>query len=254
MHTKLRIRGNALISGNVGLLILVLATASVVVLSSNLSVLIYEIIIKVRAEEIFGDKISFINLAVSSLLSFFTYSIYSQIKLGIHRFFLRRAQKKGGTAGDIFYYFHPLRAVGAISFSLKMLLLKSALLIVSFVPFTVLSVLLSVLLKNDVSALVAACLLVGDLAFLVCGAVFYGNIKSSFFLAKYCFIDGRYISFSHLLASSQQDMKNERKNLLRLKRSFSGWFLLCLTIIPIGYVWSYYNQTMALAGAVFMKN
>ena len=60
MHTKLRIRGNALISGNVGLLILVLATASVVVLSSNLSVLIYEIIIKVRAEEIFGDKISFI--------------------------------------------------------------------------------------------------------------------------------------------------------------------------------------------------
>lgn len=254
MSRKLRIRGSILISGNVILLTLILATALLLMLSSNLTVLIYEMALRHKAQEYFGEYFLFFNFAVSVAFLMFCFSVYSQIKLGTDRFFLRRAQKKGGTAGDIFYYFHPLRAVGAISFMLKFTLMKTALILLSLSPFTLSSVMLYLLLKKDVSALVAGCLFIGSLAFLFSGIVFYKNITLSFFLAKYYFIEGKFISFSHLVASSQEDMKDRTKALRRLKLGFFGWFLLCLTVFPIGYVWSYYNQTMAVAGANFMKN
>lgn len=254
MSRKIRIKGSILISGNVLLLSLTLATAVVLILSANLSVLLYELAVREKAQVFFGEYGSLINLAVSFAFLLFCFGVYSQIKLGTDRFFLRRAQKKGGTAGDIFYYFHPLRAVGAVAFCLKMFFVKILLLLFSLIPFALSSVILYLLLKSNVSALVAASLFGGCVAFLLSGTVFYKNITLSLFLAKYYFIDGRFISFSHLIGSSQEDMKNRTKTLRRLKLSFFGWFALCLFIFPIGYVWSYYNQTMALAGVSFMKN
>ncbi|MBQ8504047.1 MAG: hypothetical protein IJ491_07210 [Clostridia bacterium] len=254
MTSKLRLRGSMLISGNIGLLTLTMITAVVIIFSANLSVLLYEMALRNGAWQFFGEYGDIINLAVASAILLFSFSVYSQIKLGTDRFFLRRAQKKGGTAGDIFYYFHPLRAVGAIAFCLKMLFLKTFLLLISLVPCILSFAVLYLLLKSNVSALVAVCLFAGCVTFLLSGIVFYKNITLSFFLAKYYFIDGSFISFSHLIGSSQQDMKSRNKSLRRLKMSFFGWFALCFLIFPIGYVWSYYNQTMALAGATFMKN
>lgn len=254
MPSKLRIKGRILILGNVTLLTLALATAVLIILSANFSVLIYEMALAEKVRSDFGEYEKLINLGASLLFLLFSFSVYSRIKLGTDRFFLRRAQKKGASAKDIFYYFHPLRAVGAVSFSLKMLFLKAFFLLISLFPFSLSSVMLYLMLKNNVSALVAFSLLCGCMAFLFSGIVFYKNLISSFFLAKYYFIEGKFISFSHLISSSQEDMKKQRKTLRRLKSGFIGWFLLCLLIVPIGYVWSYYNQTMAIAGESFMKD
>ncbi len=254
MPSKLRIKGRILILGNVTLLTLTLATTVLLILCANFSVLIYEMVVAQKLSVYFAEYEKLVNFLVALLFLFFTFSVYSRIKLGTDRFFLRRAQKKGASAKDIFYYFHPMRTVGAVTFSLKMLLLKAFFLFLSLFPFTLSAVMLYILLKNDVSALVALSLLCGCVAFLICGIVFYKKMTSSFFLAKYYFIEGKFISFSHLISSSQEDMKKQRKILLRLRSGFIGWFLLCLLIVPIGYVWSYYNQTMAIAGESFMTD
>lgn len=254
MHRRLKIKGSILLSGNVAIMILTLATAVVLILSSNLFVLIYEIGMKSRVSELYGSRGIYIDFAVSLVLLFFCYSIYRRIKLGTDRFFLRRAQKKGGSAKDIFYYFHPLRAADAMIFSLKLLCLRSALLTVALLPFTLSFALLFYLVKNNVSLIVAVGLSVGCIAFFISGTVFYKNISRSFFLAEYYYIDGRFVSFRNLISGSQVDMKKQMKTLRRIKNSFGGWFLLCLLIVPIGYVWGYYKQTLAVAAATFMKN
>lgn len=254
MPSKLRIKGRILILGNVTLLTLTLVTAVLIILSANFSVLIYEMAVAEKIRINLGEYEKLINFAVSLFVLLFTFSVYSRIKLGTDRFFLRRALKKGASAKDIFYYFHPLRTVGAVSFSLKILFLKLFFLFISLSPFVLSAVTLWYMLKNNVSVLVAVSLLCGCFAFLFSGIIFYKNIMLSFFLAKYYFIEGKFVSFSHLISSSQEDMKNQRKMLRRLKRGFIGWFLLCILIIPIGYVWSYYNQTLAIAGATFMEN
>ncbi len=254
MHKKLKIKGAILLSGNVGIMILTLAAAVVLILSSNLFVIIYEIGMKSRLSELFPGRGVYADFAVSLVILFFCYGIYRRIKLGADRFFLRRAQKKGGSAKDIFYYFHPLRGADALIFSLKLLLLRSAMFTVAFLPFALSCTLLLTLAKSNVSLLVAAGLLLGCTAFFVSGAVFYKNMSRSFFLAEYYYIDGRFVSFKNLIGGSQEDMKKQIKTLRRLKNSFSGWFLLCVLILPIGYVWSYYKQTLAVAAAAFMEN
>lgn len=254
MHKKLKIKGAILLSGNVTVMILTLATAVVLILSANFSVLLYDIGMKNRFVEPFGERGVYIDFAVSLIMLFFCYSIYRRIKLGADRFFLRRAQKKGGSARDIFYYFHPLRAVDATLFSLKLLFLRSALLTVALLPFVLSCALLFNLVKNNVSLIVALGLSVGCIAFLISGTVFYKNMSRSLFLCEYYYIDGNFVSFKNLIGGSQEDMKKQIKTLRRIKNSFSGWFLLCLLIVPIGYVWSYYKQTLALAAASFMEN
>lgn len=254
MHKKLKIKGAILLSGNVSIMVLTLATATVLILSANFSVILYEIGMKTRFVELFGEREAYVNFTVSIVLLFFCYSIYRRIKLGADRFFLRRAQKKGGSAKDIFYYFHPLRAADALIFSLKLFCLRSALFVVALLPFVLSCVLLFNLVKSNVSLIVAVGLASGCIAFFVSGAVFYKNISRSLFLAEYYYIDGRFVSFKNLIGGSQEDMKKQIKTLRRLKNSFGGWFLLCLFILPIGYVWSYYKQTLALAAVSFMEN
>ncbi len=254
MHKKLKIKGSILLSGNVAIMILTLATAVVLILSSNLFVLIYEIGMKSRVSELYGSRGVYIEFAVSFMLLFFCYSIYRRIKLGTDRFFLRRAQKKGGSARDIFYYFHPLRAADAMIFSLKLLFLRSALFTVALLPFALSCALLFTLIQSNVSLIVAVGLSSGCIAFFISGTVFYKNMSRSLFLSEYYYIDGKFVSFKNLISGSQEDMKKQIKTLRRLKYSFSGWFFLCLFILPIGYVWSYYKQTLAIAAATFMEN
>ncbi len=254
MTSKLRMKGSMLVSGNAGFLTLTLATATVIVLCANLSVVLYEVTLRQQVHKLFGEYENAVNLILSVFIILFCLSVYSSAKLGTDRFLLRRAQKKGGTAGDIFYYFHPLRAVGAFFFTSKMLFVKLLVTALSFFPFLLCCVLIYNLMKNNVSLLVAYFMAGGCLAFLISGIVFYKEITLSFFLAPYYFIEGRYVSFSHLIASSQKDMQSRKKVLRRLKISFSGWLFLCIFVLPVGYVWSYYKQTMALAAEAFMKN
>ncbi len=253
MTSKLRIKGRILLVSNVGLMSLVLATALMLTVCINFSVLIYELFLREALEHRFSLYMPVTDMIVSLLLLMLSFSVYWQIRLGADRFFLRRSQKKGAAAGDIFYYFHPLRAFGAFSFCVRLGIIKLACFLVSFMPFGFCIGFLIFVSERGVSALVAAVLACGGVAFFFSGAVFYRSITSSLFLARYHFISGDCLSFKHLISSSQENMKNNRKTLLRLKRSFLGWFLLCLLLFPIGYVWSYYNQTLAVAAAEFIE-
>lgn len=241
-------------SGNVSITVLTLATAVVLILSANFSVILYELGMKNKLAVLLSGREAYIDFTVSLMLLFFCYGIYRRIKLGADRFFLRRAQKKGGSVKDIFYYFHPLRAADALIFSLKLFFLKSALFAVALLPFALSCALLFILIKSNVSLIVAVGLISGCIAFFASGSVFYKNISRSLFLAEYYYIDGRFVSFKNLIGGSQDDMKKQIKTLRRLKNSFCGWFVLCILILPIGYVWSYYKQTLALAAVSFMEN
>ncbi len=253
MPSKHRIKGRILIDGYVFLMSLILATVIVITALSNLCVFAYEMAV-IRGGFSFGENSKYVNLAVSVVFLLFTFMLYSQIKLGTDRFFLRRAQKKGSTAADIFYYFHPIRAVGAFGFSVKMLFLKLSLLLFMLIPFALCVITLLSLLQKNVSALVALTLFVGSLVYLASALIYYRKLTCSLFLAKYYYIQGEYICFAHLTASSQSAMKNKTKELAKIRRSFYGWFILCILLFPVGYVWSYYNQTMAVAGDSFMNN
>lgn len=245
MTSRLRIKGRILLVGNTGLMHLVLATGIMLVLCVNFSVLSYELFLKK------GNN-TLLDFSVSLFLLVFSTSVYWIMHLGTDRFFLRRSQQMGESAADLFCYFHPVRAAGALIFGAGLLAIRLFYLTVSFIPFGATFYFLIFTAQRGVSILVAASLAVGSVLLFISGAVFYKSISAALFLSKYHYICGDCISFRQIITASYSEMKNRKKLILRLKRSFRGWFLLSLLIFPIGYVWSYYNQTLAVAASEFM--
>ena len=139
-----------------------------------------------------------------------------------------------------------------MSFCIKLRLLKAVWLAVALFPFAVCLILLLYAAGGGVSYLVALVLSFGTVAFLLSGIVFYRCVSASFFLAKYHFISGDCLTFRQMISASQESMKKRKRMLLRLRLSFAGWFLLCAFVAPLGYVWGYYNQTLAVAAGEFI--
>lgn len=247
MAAKLRIKGRILLVGNEGLMHLVLATGVMLILCINFSVLTYELFIKK------GDN-TLVDFTVSLFLFLFSRGICWLIHLGVDRFFLRRSQQAGERAADLFRYLNPVRAAGALAFGAVLSSLKLFYLLLSFLPFGAMLYILYYSAVRGVSVLVAASLAAGCVLLFISGAIFYTSISASLFTAKYHYICGDCISFRQIFSSSVQEMKHRKSLLIKLKLSFRGWFLLSLLVFPIGYVWSYYNQTLAVAAAEFMSH
>ena len=196
---------------------------------------------------------SAIVLTLSVCIIAFLFAVISALDMGIDRFFLRKAQKKGASTKDFFFYFKPKEVLGMLSFSLRLFLIKFIMGTVCFLPAVLCGALVSSMISSSASLNVSVVLLIAFLCFILNGMYFYSRFSGTLFLAKYYYIKGEYLNFRQLVSSSQYTMKKELKNLRRLKLSFSGWFLLCLFILPSLYVFSYYRQSSAVIAAEFMK-
>ncbi|MBR5827280.1 MAG: hypothetical protein IKY78_09385 [Clostridia bacterium] len=253
MVTRLRLKGRILLADNVILISLLMSTTAMLLLCINFLVPVYELFMRSRVEAALSSYTPLADIAVGLLLFAISCVICLQIRLGTDRYFLRQSQKKGSSVADIFYYFHPRRAASAIAFSLRLGFIRAVWLAVSVFPCTLCIFLLLSASYGGVSYLVAVVLAAGTVTFLFSGLCFYRSISDSLFLAKYHFISGDCLSFRQMISASQEGMKNKRTLLLRLRLSFTGWLLLSVFILPAGYVWGYYSQTLAVAANEFIE-
>lgn len=253
MVTRLRLKGRILLTDNVILITLLLSTVLMLLFCVNFFVPIYELFLRSRAEAVLSSYISLVDIGVAFVLFGISCVICLQLRLGTDRYFLRQSQKRGSSVADLFYYLRPRRAASAIAFSLRLGLIRALWLAVAAFPCGICLFLLLSASYRGVSYLVAIVLSAGTAAFFLSGLCFYRSMSDSLFLARYHFISGDCLSFRQMISASQEGMKKKKALLLRLRLSFTGWFLLCLLILPAGYVWGYYNQTLAVAAKEFIE-
>ena len=250
MASRLRLRGRKLIIGNTALMSLFLSAGIVLILCINMGMLTYEIYLRDKL----GTFHDIADVAVPLLLLFFTRLVWLQIRLGSDRYFFRLAERKGEVPSDIFYYFHPKHAFSLMIYTVKLSLIRILFLVLALLPGFLCFVVINSLSYEGISSLVAISLAAGGVLLFFNGIRFYGKINRLLFLADYIFISGEYVSFRQVVSVSVSAMKGERRNLYRLKRSFYGWFMLCAFVLPFGYVWCYYRQTLAVAAAKFLED
>ncbi len=198
-----------------------------------------------RVRSIYVIVISFVILLVF-------FCAFSIVGMGFCRYFLRKAERKGGKVGDLFFYFSPSESFSVLCFFIRYMTLKALLFVLCFLPFTLCGVFLGWLIEKNVSLGVSFVLFFTALILLLLGAAVFSNFKNSLFLVKYYYAKGTYLNFRQLVSSSQSEMKRKGKSLLKLQLSFLGWFLSCLTILPSVYVFMYYQQSMAVLAAEIM--
>lgn len=253
MAEKIRLQGRSLLVGAVPLSYLTFAVGAMLILSLSLLPLAYKSGVAPYLQGYLGEETKYFNLAFALILIVSGHMLYTALKIGSDRYMLKKAQNIHADTKDIFFYFRPKSFIGLLWLSLKLNLLK-ALIFLSFnVPTLICLSLIVNLSKSAFSAAVTLVLGAGCAAFLINAIRYYFKVTASLFLVKYYFIKGEYLNFRHLISSSQKAMKGKCSELLRLKNSFIGWFVSCTFILPAGYVWGYYNQTLAAYAAEIIK-
>ncbi len=240
---EIRLRGRRLLIGTVPLFSLTLAVGIMLVFSLSLMPLVYKSALLPKLSQL--SLPSYTGVAVSAALLFVTAMSYLAVKTGSDRYMLRRAQGVYASATDIFYYFRPSAFFSLFIFKLRIFLLRLWVYVLLNIPTLLCAFLLRYLVSSRFSFAVSLVLCCGTAAFFLSGLYFYLRLTASLFLAEYYYIKGEYLSFRHLTGSSQNAMKDRSSELMRLRLSFSGWFLSCIFILPVGYVWGYYRQTLA---------
>ena len=219
------------------------------VLAVNLMPIVYVSAVKpLLSSELQAKAIS---LVISAAVLLIMHQVYSCLSFGCDRFMLKRAENFTSGAGDIFYYFAPSKLIVLCMFGLRFTLYKLRMLVLVFLPFFLCLASFYSLCVQGFSAAVCGIFAVFSAVLFFVGFKTYGEISNSLFLVRYRFIKGGYVDFRHLLSQSQQDMSKMSGKLRKLKGSFMGWFLLCLLIFPLPYVWCYYRQTKACFAAEF---
>ena len=216
------------------------------VLSLNMLPAVY-LSLKTKVIPMGYDEIA--SVIVSVMVLAVIYMFYWGLSLGIDRFMLKRAENIATGAGDIFYYLSPKRVFSAGLFMLRLTLCKLLIMSLLLVPAVVCGYIFSSISSAGFSAAVCCGFGAFTIIFVLSALKSYREICDSFFLVRYRYIKGEALSFGNMLSQSQSDMANKRQSLKSLRRSFIGWFALCVLIFPIPYVWSYYRQTKACFAA-----
>ncbi len=248
MTVEKRLKARRLQAGNTIIVSLSICIAFMIVVILNLLPLIYE---KLIASAI-GNKL--ISLVVSLVIVFLVFCVYTATRLGVCRFFYKRASGLKAGAKDIFFYFGLKRIFNALAFSIRLFLLKVICFLFCFFPSGLVSGLFLKLVTNRISLAIGIALLIGAIAFFISGGVFYNYLTASLFLSNYYFVSGCYLNFRHLISCSQNAMDSNKGNLIKLRMSFIGWFLSCFFVFPLFYVICYYKQAMAVLAFDFVEN
>lgn len=253
MTEKIRLKGRGLLIGAVPLSCLSVAVIIMMIVALSLLPLVYINALLPYLNEHLSFMTNYISVAVSLLIIFVIYMSYTAIKMGSDRYMLKKSQGIHADTKDIFFYFGSRGFFSLVTFSIRLFAVKVIIFIFFNIPTILCAVLLVYFSTSAFSAAVSLIIGAGCLAFAVNGVRYYKKATASLFLARFYFIKGEFISFRHLLSSSQNAMKGKEKELMRLKGSFIGWFFSCAFILPIGYVWGYYNQTLAAYADEIMK-
>lgn len=169
---------------------------------------------------------------------------------GSDRYYLKRAVGIEGDGRDVLYFIRLRKILRLLLFYVCLYCVKLVLLFLSFLPF-IASVLLSgaFLYSKGASALAFTVLLIACAVLFVHGTVFFFRFNSFLFVSRYCFVTERFSKIRDLLRFSIVCMQGNRQRIFLKKLSFIPWFFSCVLLLPISFVRSYYNQTMASLAA-----
>ena len=136
-------------------------------------------------------------------------------------------------------------AISAAVLEFLLAVIRAGLFLFCLLPFSAMIFCIAKAVSNEIPLNAVAVMGAFAVSLLVLGAIFYRRFSALLFLAPYIYCSGS-CTMAQSIKMSFQKSDGNIESFLGLRRSFSGWFLLCLFIFPAAYVWSYYKLTEAI--------
>ena len=191
-----------------------------------------------------------VQSGVSLLFSFF---FLTPLTLGIMRFFWRRNLEADDSVGVIFYYFSGGNYKKALKYSLSLFLRAQIFATIATVLAQQMlprgGLLHEFVMKQNLTSNSKVGIIFGFTMLALALSIFAIFRVFKYFLAPYLMINDEDLSVKKAFNHSAQMMRGGRLQLFGFYFSFLPWLLLCLTILPIIYVY----PLVMMSGAVYAK-
>lgn len=177
-------------------------------------------------------------------------------RYGADFYFFKKASDEKSRLALFFEFWKPKHFYPALRLGISLFFVKLLYFCIFMFPCALFFLLTWYAVKNGCFTVTAMILLLGSVLMLVCSLWFYFGTMRLFFMCKYLFFKNPNLKTKQYLEQSVRLMKNQTRKLFCMRLSFFGWFLLCLFVVPIPYVWCYYKQAMAVRanGIIEMQN
>ncbi len=184
-----------------------------------------------------------IKLALYTAFMLAAVLIMYPLKTGSEAWFYFGAAGKIPEAMHILYWFKPEKAARSIVLRLSLMLRKGAWAVVFLLPgAAVTGGALYMLSLGNASAMLLAAAALGGAVMLIVGTIFFAVMNQRYFLSTALLARYPYKTANEAIKQSVETMNGSLARVFIYKISFFPWFMLCLAVIPIVYVWPYYRQ------------
>lgn len=186
---------------------------------------------------------SIITAVGSLLLLVFAVFLVSPLRQAARSFFVACALNR---RKNLFKWFSLRLTLKTVRLSAALFLIKTGLLAAWLALPLICSTVLAALLKSSsVDSRIAIAAAVLTAVLFVISLFFYALNVQDYICAHYILVSSPNTSVRRAIFLSRARVRDSRLALLRFRLSFLPWFLLCVAIVPLFYVWPYYKQSLA---------
>jgi len=189
------------------------------------------------------------SFLIAAIISIFNFLITAPLKMGTGWWYYSLAANGNLQVGNIFaFYKTNSYYTASIMFEIKLFLKKLVYAIASFAPSLVALVMAferdgsEYTLKPDSEG---ETIIMISLVLAAAGIIFYVFLSLNFFLSRYLFAIGECEKADEAFDRSKVIMHGDKSTVVQMAMSLIGWYLLCVLIIPLGYVIPLHNACMA---------
>lgn len=201
---------------------------------------------------------SYMPAAVSLLLAvvFLTAALLllSPFRIGKEAWFLGGAMGKKRKGRWIAFWFRPKRAFKAAGLCIVLRILKTGWQILFISPgAAILGGAVYMMLNGGIELNMFAVMAAGGALAALIGVVVSLVTVQRYFLAEYFLAKEPNLKIKEAVKGSIEHMERRCVKTALFKMSFIPWFLICLILLPVAFVWPYYKQSCAYWGLQLMN-
>lgn len=192
-----------------------------------------------------GDKSPIIvNISSSVVVLLFWIMFFAPAYIGMHEYFTAPLKDEKQTIDLIFNWYSFKRFFISLKTVLSLILLKLFMLICFCAPSVLIFIFtFKCLFDEGIFKSVAYIIFAGAGVMLILGLISYLCAVERYAPVPYIISINPKIKLREALKASRKIMEGEYLHFLLFKLSFSGWFLSCIFLFPVFFVFPYYKQS-----------
>lgn len=247
---RIKLTAKSLLLGNtLPLLAVFTALVSVIVLSGDFSFLTSRLLGISLLNRLTVTAFSLRMLKITLSVTGIVVSVLAVpgMSLGIERWFMLKAKGEAVRIRDIFYFFRIsgfLRCQSAFWYSF--FIRAGVFLFFQFPAICLYGVLYTAVLQVEAAYSVIASVMAAGLLLSFTGAAFYFVYSAGWLLYPFIIAADEALSPSEAYECSLGLVRERVGKICIFRLSFLPWWLLCIFVFPLFYVWGYYRQSLAV--------